>query len=165
MSPSSAPDASRQVSAPLVIGVGHRHRQDDAVGPSVAEALAAKGHDAVVHEGDGLALIELWSGRSHCVIVDALAGDAEPGRVFRFEAGSRALAAASFVRSSHKIGVAEAVALAQRLGRLPERLTVIGIAGRRFGFGAEMSPEVRHGADVVVEELAEIGATEVVDSA
>ena len=37
-----------------VIGVGHRLRQDDAVGPYVAEALAARGLDAVAHEGEAL---------------------------------------------------------------------------------------------------------------
>ena len=137
-----------------VIGVGHRLRQDDAVGPYVAEALAARGLDAAVHEGDGLALLELWSACAHCVVVDALAGALAPGAVLRIDGRAETLKAAPFVHSSHRIGVAEAVALGRTLGRLPARLEVIGIAGRRFGFGDALSPEVRQAAAGVIEDLA-----------
>ena len=140
-------------SEPRIIGVGHRLREDDAVGPVVAEALAARGLDAVVHEGDGLALLELWSGRAHCVVIDALAGDLAPGSVLRLDGRAETLRSAPFVHSSHRIGVAEAVALGSALGRLPARLEVIGIAGRSFGFGEALSPEVRRAAEEVIEEL------------
>ena len=152
MSRSSGAEPPRDL---RVIGVGHRLRQDDAVGPFVAEALAARGLDAVAHEGDGLALLELWSGHTHCILVDAMAGDLPAGEVRRFDGGSQALRAAPFVHSSHRIGVAEAVALGRQLDRLPARLEVIGIAGRRFGFGEDLSPEVRRAAQGVIEELAE----------
>ncbi len=138
---------------PLIIGVGHRHRQDDAVGPYVAEALAARGLDAKVHEGDGLGLLELWAGRARCIVVDAMAGDT-PGTVARFDGGAEELQAARFVHSSHRIGVAEAIALGRELGRMPGKLEVIGICGRNFDFGTELSPEVRQAADALVEELA-----------
>ncbi len=137
----------------LIIGVGHRHRQDDAVGPYVAEALAARGLSAVVHEGDGLGLLELWAGRAHCIVVDAMTGDA-PGAVARFDGGAEELRSARFVHSSHRIGVAEAIALGRELGRMPGTLEVIGICGRHFDFGTELSPEVREAALALIDELA-----------
>ncbi len=149
----SRSSGAESLGEPLIIGVGHRHRQDDAVGPYVAEALAARGLDAVVHEGDGLGLLDLWAARAHCIVVDAMAGDT-PGTVGRFDGDTEELRSAGFVHSSHRIGVAEAIALGHELGRMPVKLEVIGICGRRFDFGTELSPEVREAADAVIEELA-----------
>ena len=59
----------------------------------------------------------------------------------------------SFVHSSHRFGVPEAVALARTLGRLPPRLIVIGITGADFGFGDELSPPVAAAADHVIEQF------------
>ena len=143
---------------PLIIGLGHRHRRDDAVGPVVAEALAARGLDARVHEGDGLALMDLWQGRDHCIVVDALFGAAPPGAVLHLPGEPKALGKAGFVHSSHRIGLPEAVALGQALGRLPDRLEVIGIAGGDFGFGRELSPEVQRAAESVIADLSPASA-------
>lgn len=142
-------------SEPLVIGVGHAERQDDGVGPYVARRLQEHGLSAVSHEADGSGLLDLWAGRRCCYLVDALAGPVPAGglRVF---AGSQlgSLAAVPFVRSTHQLGVPEAVALGQALRRLPAHLVVIGIAGRRFGFGTALSPAVRRSADALVDRLA-----------
>ena len=145
---------------PLIIGLGHRHRRDDAVGPIVAEALAARGLDARVHEGDGLALMDLWQGRDHCIVVDALFGAAPPGTVLHLPGEPEALGKAGFLHSSHRIGLPEAVALGQALDRLPDRLEVIGIAGSDFGFGRDLSPEVAKAAENVIEALSRGAAPE-----
>ena len=143
---------------PLIVGLGHRYRRDDAVGPLVAEALAARGLDAQAHEGDGLGLLALWDGRAHCLVIDALADAARAGAILRLPADPAILRAAGFVHSSHRIGLPEAVALGRSLGRLPASLEVIAIAGRDFAFGDEPSPEVRDAADSLIADLvAEAG--------
>jgi hydrogenase maturation protease len=48
----------------------------------------------------------------------------------------------------------EAVQLARALGRLPGRLLVIGIEGKRFDSGAGLSPEVERAAERLADELA-----------
>jgi hydrogenase maturation protease len=62
--------------------------------------------------------------------------------------------------STHGLGVAEAVALGDALGRLPRRLIIIGIEGRRFEVGADLSPEVARAVDEAVrlglEEVANV---------
>ena len=136
----------------LVIGFGHRYRRDDGVGPYVAEALAARGRDALVHEGDGLGLLQIWAGRERCILVDALAG-AEPGEIRRIPGDAEDLRAAGFVHSSHRVGLVEAIEIGRRLGRLPARLEIIGIAGRDFGFGPVLSPEVSRAAETLIAEL------------
>ncbi len=137
----------------LVIGVGHRYRCDDGVGPAVAEALAGRGLPAVVHEGEGSALLDLWEGRDHVIVVDAMTGDT-PGDILRFDARSLIDDAHRFVRSTHDVGLPEAVAFGATLDRLPRRLEVIGIVGRNFTIGEAMSPEVRVAVEQVTGVLA-----------
>ena len=144
---------------PLIVGLGHRYRRDDAVGPIVAEALAARGLEARVHEGDGLALLDLWAGRACCLVIDALADATKAGEVLRLPGEPEVLRAAGFVHSSHRIGLPEAVALGRSLDRLPAKLDVIAVAGRDFGLGAEPTPEVRRAAEMLIAELsADVGA-------
>lgn len=137
------------------IGVGHGERQDDGVGPYVAEALGRHGLPAVVHQGDGSGLLDLWDARESCVVIDAVAGGGAPGtiRIFR-DLGDPAFAGAGFVHSTHQIGLPEAVALGRALGRLPDRLMVIGITGTAFGFGNALSPQVAETAERLIWRLA-----------
>ena len=150
-------EASGSEAGPLlVIGVGHRYRRDDGVGPYVAAALAVRGLEALLHEGDGLGLLDLWQGRERCLVVDAIAGPAAAGEIRRMASDVAALRAAGFVHSSHRIGLPEAVALGQAFERMPRRLEVIGIVGRDFGFGEGLSPEVARAADRLIADLDEI---------
>ncbi|WP_420349458.1 hydrogenase maturation protease [Pelagibius sp.] len=143
----------------LLIGLGHAERQDDGVGPFVAEALRRRGFPAVVHGGDGTALLDAWDNQPVCVVVDAMAApDSEPGtlRVFT-EFQDPEFQRAGFVHSTHRLGLPEAVALGRALGRLPGRLVVIGIAGAAFDFGPCLSPAVAATAAQLVERLADRG--------
>lgn len=140
---------------PLVIGVGHAERQDDGVGPHVAQSLGRLGRRAVAHAGDGTGLLDLWEKESACIVVDAVSGPGEPGEVFLFRDPSDAgFAQTAFVHSTHRLGVPEAIALGRRLGRLPARLMVIGITGQAFGFGNALSPPVAAAAERLIEMLA-----------
>ena len=146
---SSAPDSG------IVIGVGQTERQDDGVGPYVARALKQRGLPAVAHEGEGSGLLDLWQFRPACIVIDALSGAAPPGRLRVFtDLDDPAFRRAAFVHSTHRLGLPEAVALGRALGRLPERLAVIGIAGAAFGFGGTLSPPVAAAAERLVDALA-----------
>ena len=139
----------------IVIGVGASERQDDGVGPYVARGLARRGVPAVVHEGEGTGLLDLWEGRRACIIVDALSGDLPAGTVRVFTDFRRPeFKSAAFVHSTHRLGVPEAVALGRTLGRLPSRLAVIGITGATFDFGSRLSEPVAIAATNVIERLS-----------
>lgn len=142
----------------LVIGIGHADRQDDGVGPYVARALADRGRAAVVHEGDGTGLLDLWAGQSACIVIDAMAGAEAPGIIRAFtDLDDPGFARASFVHSSHRIGLPEAVALGRALDRMPEHLTVIGVSGTAFGFGGQLSQPVAAAAERLIDRLAADG--------
>jgi hydrogenase maturation protease len=58
--------------------------------------------------------------------------------------------------SSHGIGLGDTVELARAFRRLPERLTVLAVVGRDFGFGAGLTAEVAAGVAELVEQVREI---------
>ncbi len=146
---SSAPDTG------IFIGVGHAERQDDGVGPYVAQGLRRRGLPAIVHEGDGTGLLDLWDSRRDCIVIDAVANAGAAGSVRVFtELDDPDFARTAFVHSTHRLGVPEAVALGRTLGRMPGRLVVIGVTGSTFGFGDEMSPSVVSAAERLIDRLA-----------
>ena len=146
---SSAPDSG------ILIGIGHAERQDDGVGPYVADSLRRRGLPAVPHEGEGSALLDLWEARDTCILIDAIAEAAAPGRLRVFtDLDGPAFARAAFVHSTHRLGLPEAVALGRALGRMPGRLVVVGVTGAVFGFGSRLSPPVAAAAERLIARLA-----------
>lgn len=133
-----------------VIGVGNPWRRDDGAGPEAARRLGGR-----VLEGEPVGLIESFEDAGEVVLVDAVSSGAEPGTVHRLEVGASPLPAEVFgSRSTHALGLAEAVELARALGRLPERVLVYGIEGADFSAGAGLSPEVEAAVERVVEEVS-----------
>jgi hydrogenase maturation protease len=132
---------------PIVIGVGNPMRRDDGAGPAVVEALRSEEVDAIALDGEPARLLEAWSGAALAVVVDAVLGD-EPGRVRSVEvvrdgtvvAGVGATAGGC--GGTHGAGVAEAVALGEALGRLPDRLVVCSVGAADVGQGPGLSPAV-----------------------
>jgi hydrogenase maturation protease len=142
-----------------VIGVG-TWRGDDAAGLAAARCLGEGALPAEVEvltcERPAAELVEALAGAERAVVLDATRSGREPGsvqRVEREELRRRALF------SSHALGVAEALALAEALGRQPRELVVIGIEAEGFDEGEELSAAVRRG----VEEAARL-ARDVVDA-
>ena len=134
----------------VVVGIGNAWRGDDAVGILVARAVRDRVPDDVTvveHEGEPTALLDLWSGRSLAVVVDAISGAGPPGSVRSFDATEAPLPSSFPAASTHAFTLAQAVELGRQLGRLPERLIVLGVEGRDFGAGAELHPAVIRGAE------------------
>jgi hydrogenase maturation protease len=118
----------------VVIGIGNRHRGDDAAGLMVTDRLR-------VAPPTGADLAALWGGRTMAILVDAVAAEGEAGRVLRLE-GSDPLPREPSTCSTHGLGVVEAIELARVLGTLPSRLVLFGITGRDFAQGAPVSAAV-----------------------
>jgi hydrogenase maturation protease len=132
-----------------VFGLGNEWRCDDGVGIEVARRVGGR-----VLEGEPIALVDALADEEHVVVVDAVSSGAEPGTIFRFEAGDEPLPAPLFGASStHALGLAEAVELARSLGRLPRRVLVYGVEGESFGFGQGLSAPVAEAADRLTEEV------------
>lgn len=129
----------------LILGCGNRDRSDDAAG------LLVQGAQPVANPLD---LIEAWSGHDDVIVVDAVVSGAPPGAILEWDARACPLAPAGFRCSTHGFGVAEAVELARALGRLPKRLTILGIEGCNFEPGGDPSPEVLEAVALVDVRLS-----------
>jgi len=142
----------------LVVGVGNPSRGDDGAGIAVAQALKKKslpGVDVREATGEALALIALWEGYEDVVLVDAAHSGAAPGTIHIFPTVADVPARHGTGTSTHGFGVAEALALAKELGRLPRRCAVVAIEGADYDLGAQLSPAVRAAVDSVVARVAE----------
>jgi hydrogenase maturation protease len=124
---------------PLIIGIGHAFRRDDGIGPAVAEACRRDGLEILIHHGEGMDLMERWSGRDRVVLVDATVSGAPPGTVRVWDASAADLPSGLFPKGSHVIGPAEGIRMARLLGRLPESLWVVGVEGADFSAGVELT--------------------------
>jgi hydrogenase maturation protease len=77
-------DRDKSSGRPLVIGVGHRDRGDDGVGPAVVDALSHRTTQVttIIREGDLAVLPLLWESDDDVVIVDAsFAASGEVGHI------------------------------------------------------------------------------------
>jgi len=136
----------------LVIGCGNRDRSDDGAGVMVAERVRKLGVHAEICTGESLALIETWSRADDVILVDAVVTGAPAGKVWLWNARSQRIQGSAST-STHGLGVAEAIELAHLLDRLPHRLQVLGIEGRRFDIGGDLSPEVVCAVEEAVQRV------------
>lgn len=147
---------------PLLIGVGTLDAGDDAAGRLVARHLhGAGGFDVVGLTGIAADLLLAFEGRDRVLVVDACRAGGAPGEVHRIDAHRDALPAGLSLTSSHGMGVAEAVQLAQALGMMPARLAIWAIELADVTLGALMTPAVAAAvARCVAEAPAALGAAD-----
>jgi len=139
----------------VVIGVGNPDRADDGIGPLVAARLGMlPGARIMSCNSDGFTLIEEWSGADIVVLIDAATTVSAPGRIHRIDLSSDELPCELGIASTHAFGIAEAVALARALDRLPRRLVIYAVEGVCFDYGADMTPEVAAAVDEVAGLVA-----------
>ncbi len=147
----------------LIMGCGNRQRSDDGAGILVAERLRELGIEAETRIGEAVDLLEAWNGAEDVIVVDAVTTGAPVGTVQAWD-GREPLVSVRTNASTHSMGVAEAIELAYVLDRLPTRLRVYGIEGRRFEPGVEISPEVQRAVEEVVRRIiADLSAPEDID--
>jgi len=96
--------------------------------------------------------MEAWNDADDVILVDAVLTGAPVGTVQAWD-GRQSLASVRTNASPHGLGVAEAIEHAQALDRLPTRLRVYGIEGRRFEPSAEISPEAQCAIEDVVRRI------------
>jgi hydrogenase maturation protease len=127
----------------LVVGIGNRSRGDDAVGPEVAARVAELDIPGVqVVEDEPLSLVEHFATYDHVVVVDAVKPAGDPGHVHVWIVGADSLPTGAHAVGSHGLGVAEAIELARAMGRLPRRLTLVGVEAESIRAGAPLSAHV-----------------------
>ena len=106
----------------LIVGIGNDYRGDDGIGFMIARKIREKlliHVTAIEESGDGAVLMEAWQGYDIVILVDAISSGAKPGTIIKIDAGKKNVPAKYFHRSTHAFGVAEAIALAKTMKKLP----------------------------------------------
>jgi hydrogenase maturation protease len=133
----------------FVVGVGNPDRGDDGAGPAVAALVPG----AIAVDGELADLLDAWAGHDNVVVVDAMVSGRTPGTVVQLDAIAQRLPSGFSVASSHVLGLADAVELGRALGRLPQRLTVIGIEVESCALGERLSARVAAAVESVATAL------------
>ena len=144
----------RLESGALVIGIGNADRGDDAVGLIVARRLRTRcpaGARVLEHNGEATSLLDCLGVADGAYLIDACMTGQPPGTISRFDVSLTALPDSARGRSTHGMGLADAIELARALGRLPRRCVIYAIDGQNFGAGADLSPDVAAAAERVAD--------------
>ncbi len=139
----------------VVAGLGNAYRRDDGAGPVVAAEVATRaGARDIGPVVDPLDLLGRWDRAALAVVVDAIRSSAPPGTVHVVELPERI--AERGVTSTHGIGLGGVLRLARAIGRAPQRVIVVGIAGADFGRGTGLSAPVDAAVAVAVGKIVDM---------
>ncbi|MFX1670745.1 hydrogenase maturation protease [Paraburkholderia sp. A2WS-5] len=139
-----------------VIGIGNPDRGDDGIGCLVAHRLASRlpaDVSVLTRSGDMMDLGDDMEAVDALICIDAAVPAGSPGRVRRVDLATGQLDRTMSFASSHALGLAEVIALAEALGTAPRDIVVYAIEGASFDAGAPMTPEVMAAADEVVGQV------------
>jgi len=143
-------------SAIRIIGLGNGMRGDDAVGLLAARRLRQTIGDRVeVIEAEmvGVDLVELMEGAQAVILIDAARSGQVPGTIHRFDASDGPIGTQIFPRSSHALGMVDALELARAMGTFPATVIVYGVEAGNMEAGQPLSPAVTKALDEVVEQI------------
>jgi hydrogenase maturation protease len=144
----------------LVLGVGNPFRRDDGIGPAVISHLKSEWRftdskvDLLDGGIDGLSLIDCIEGYEKVLVVDAVDMGAVPGEVRMFSPEEAKLTIKADTLSTHGFGLAEVIALMEKLEMKPD-MHIIGIQAKDVNFGEGMSPEVSSKIEEILKLIKE----------
>ena len=143
-----------------VIGVGNENRHDDGIGIVIARQLKKIVQpDLPVIEArrEAMELFDSWKDTEKVILIDAVNGKEEVGKVYRFSATKNAFGCEFSNYSTHTFSLDQVIELARNLNELPPELIVYGIQGKNFTLGRGLSSELRgnitHIVGVIFDEL------------
>jgi len=147
-----------------IIGCGNLNRCDDAVGVIIAQRLQqhlAQNPQPNVRVFDcgtaGMEVMFQARGSKQLVIIDASSTGSKPGAVFKVPGEElETLSEPSY--NLHDFRWENALAAGRKIfqDEFPQDVTVYLIEAANLGFGLELSPVIKHSADLVFQELATI---------
>lgn len=137
-----------------IICCGNPYRADDGAGLLVAERLHQLGLEVSTCTGEATDLLQAMDGAHEVLIVDAVTSGAPVGTIHECHDGITEFQ--HNAPTTHALGVAEGLALAGVLGRLPARLHIYSIEARTFEVGGGVSPELKRAADQLAQRIADL---------
>jgi len=137
----------------LLLGYGNPSRRDDALGPSLADAIAEMGLDGVTTDSDYQLNIEYAldiGGYDLVIFADASVEAEEPFEFSRLEP-SREI---SF--SSHSVSAESVLGLCDEIGVEKPEAWQLAIRGYSFDFGDGLTPKASENLDKAVRFIVDL---------
>jgi hydrogenase maturation protease len=146
-------DFSQQSTPAVVIGIGSSHG-DDQLGWHAVQML--RRHPRFAHRAvevqETTRLIDHLTGCDYLVVVDASSSGMSPGTITRLPWPDMRIELQQG-NSTHGVGVADALRLAEQLGVLPERVVVFAVEGENYEPVGELSVAVCQALPALVEQV------------
>lgn len=101
----------------------------------------------------GADLIGLMEGARAVTLIDAVRSGRNPGMIHRLDASDSPIGVRTFLRSSHALGISDALELARTIRVLPPRVIVFGIEAGNTGAGQALSSPVAKALDEIVGQI------------
>ncbi len=131
----------------LVLGLGNPLYGDDGFGPAVIEALSRLELPDEVEVLDGgtagLGLLSAIAGRRRLLVVDVAEMGQPTGTLVHFRWPEVGLIGAVSLLSLHQAGLAEILALAERLGWAPKEVDIFALQPASLGWQRGLSRSAR----------------------
>lgn len=131
----------------LILGIGNPILRDDGIGPRVISELQGRVISPAVTLAEtslaGMSLVEVLSGYTHAIIIDAIQTGQSPGTLYRLTPDSFQSVGTEVI-SQHRIGILEALSCGKDLGlEMPEEVVFIAVeADDIHTFGEGLTPAV-----------------------
>jgi hydrogenase maturation protease len=137
-----------------IIAVGNSFYGDDGVGAAVLEKIRQDdlfpGAELFDAHTDALSLLDHLVPGEMNVVVDAARMGLEPGAAVGFRPDKVRMKIKSDHLSMHGFGLAEAFELADQLGKLPDRVLIVGVEPERVAINQGLSASVRQAVPRVI---------------
>ena len=140
----------------LILGLGNSILRDDGIGPKLIQELQGKISDpeVVVQETNlsGLSLIEIISGFSYVIVIDAVQSGGKPGQIYWLtpaDIGGQG----DYAYLHHNMGLLKMLELGKSLTLpMPEEMSILAIEAEDVStFGEYLTPEVEKAIPAAIE--------------
>ncbi|MDI6785725.1 MAG: HyaD/HybD family hydrogenase maturation endopeptidase [bacterium] len=138
-----SPSLSKKI---VIVGIGNILLTDEGIGVHVISELKKEEIPSYIEIIDaGTATIDLID--SICdvdklILIDAVKGGGKAGSIYKFDPSDIEFEK-EVVSSLHQVGLIEVLNIAQKLGRRPKDVVVIGVEPKEIRWGLELSKEIK----------------------
>jgi hydrogenase maturation protease len=146
----------KTVSSVAIIGIGNILLGDDGVGPYVVRTLEANyefGPNVQVLDVGTPALdfIDNLVGMDAVILVDSVENERPAGTITLYRKEDILRHGVSVRMDPHSPALGESLLTADLMGICPKELLLVGITGRTYDAGCELSPEVSDAVDLAID--------------
>jgi hydrogenase maturation protease len=146
----------KSVSKVAIIGIGNILLGDDGVGPYVMRMLEASyefGPNVQVLDVGTPALdfIDNLVGMDAVIVIDSVENDRPAGTITLYRKEDILRHGVSLRMDPHSPALGESLLTADLMGICPKDLLLVGITGRNYDAGCELSPEVSKAVDLAID--------------